>query len=207
MHLPVNAQVYGRDGHLGHALKLIMNPVRKRVTHLVVKGEGLGGQERLVPIGAVTGTEAHRIILDCDKVQFKTYEPFTETKFIEVDMTTYLNYEGWSSAGWPYVTPVSSRYPVEVELVPPGELEVHRGMPVEASDGHVGRVDEFVVEPETGKIGHLVMRQGHVFGEKDVFVPVSAIRTTDEHVRLKLSKHEVAALEHVPVRRLWKEQP
>jgi sporulation protein YlmC with PRC-barrel domain len=205
VYLPPKAQVYGHDGHLGHALKLIIDPVRKRVTHLVVKGAGLGGQERLVPTEDVVATQSNRITLNCDKEGFKRYDPFMETRFIELDMPSYLEYEGWSPVGWPYVSPVSHDYFMEVELIPEGELTVQRGMRVDASDGQVGRVDEFVVEPSSGRIGHLVMRQGHVFGQKDVFIPVNAIKKTeDERVVLNLNKHEVDLLRHIPVRRLWK---
>jgi len=43
---------------------------------------------------------------------------------------------------------------------------VRRGTRVEATDGHVGHVDEFVVNPENGHITHSVMREGHLWGKK-----------------------------------------
>ena len=207
MHLPPNAHVYGSDAPIGRATQLIIHPLRKRVTHLVVKAEGLGGQERLVPIEDVKDTHKDRIDLKTPKDHFKRYPPFTETHFIDVDVPTYVDYGDWDGMGWPYASAMTHTYADEVDLVPEGELALRRGMRVDATDGHVGRIDEFVVEPESGHIGHLVMRQGHVFGEKDVFVPVSDIKKLeDDGVLLTLNKHEVEGLVHIPVRRLWEDE-
>jgi hypothetical protein len=66
----------------------------------------------------------------------------------------------------------------------------------------VGRVDEFLVNPENEHITHLVMREGHLWGQKDVTVPVSAIDHFDEDtVYLKLNKQEIEALPTIAVRR------
>jgi sporulation protein YlmC with PRC-barrel domain len=89
---------------------------------------------------------------------------------------------------------------VETPQIPPGELAVRRGTPVEATDGHVGQVDEFMVNPTTGNITHLIMREGHLWGQKDVSIPVSEIReTNDDGVMLKLNKREVEALPVIPI--------
>ena len=51
---------------------------------------------------------------------------------------------------------------VEHEQIPLGELAVSGGAHVEATDGRMGRVDEFLVNQENGYITHLVMREGHL---------------------------------------------
>jgi hypothetical protein len=33
----------------------------------------------------------------------------------------------------------------------------------------------FVVDPKTGHITHLVLREGHLWGQRDVAIPVNAI--------------------------------
>ena len=92
--------------------------------------------------------------------------------------------------------------PVAHERVPPGELAVRRGNHVRATDGDVGLVDEFLVDRETEHITHLVLREGHLWGQKDVLIPVSEIAHVDEdRVHLTLSKQEVASLPTIPVRR------
>jgi hypothetical protein len=63
-------------------------------------------------------------------------------------------------------------------------------------------VDEFLVDRETEHITHLVLREGHLWGQKDVLIPVSEIAHVDEErVYLTLSKAEVADLPTAPLRR------
>jgi sporulation protein YlmC with PRC-barrel domain len=83
---------------------------------------------------------------------------------------------------------------------PAGELAIRRGARVEAVDGHAGRVDEFLINPENDHITHLVMREGHLWGQKDVTIPMSQIdRFADNTVYLKLNKQEIEELLTIPV--------
>jgi sporulation protein YlmC with PRC-barrel domain len=104
---------------------------------------------------------------------------------------------------WPYHIPeLDTTIPVTHQRIPHGELAVHRGARVEATDGHVGRVDEFLVDPVDTHITHLVLREGHLWGQKDVTIPVSHIdRIEEDTVYLKLDKHNVGALPAIPIRR------
>ena len=95
---------------------------------------------------------------------------------------------------------------VPSEAIAPDELAVHRGARVKASDGDVGQVDEFLVEPKSGCITHLVLREGHLWGQKDVTIPVSEIDRQHEEegvVYLKLDKQAIEALPGVPVQHWW----
>jgi len=65
--------------------------------------------------------------------------------------------------------------PVQDWQIPLGELAVRRGTRIEATDGYVGKVDEFVINPENDHITHLVMREGLLWGKKDVIIPLSAM--------------------------------
>ena len=79
-----------------------------------------------------------------------------------------------------------------------------RGTRVEAIDGYVGHVDEFVVNPKSGHITHLVMREGHLWGKKDVIIPLSLIADTrKDTVFLKLDKLQIEVLPAFPVHRHW----
>jgi sporulation protein YlmC with PRC-barrel domain len=90
----------------------------------------------------------------------------------------------------------------EVERIPPGELAVRQGMKVDAIDGHIGHAADLVVEPESGHISHFVLEKGHLWGKKEVTVPVSAVNLADaDTVHLKLDKEAVGQLPTVPVRR------
>jgi hypothetical protein len=107
-----------------------------------------------------------------------------------------------------YMTFVSSemtvQVPVEHQQIPPGELAVQRGTRVEATDGFVGKVNEFVVNPENGHITHMLMQEGHLWGQKDVIIPLSAMGEPHEDtVFLKIDKHQIESLPTFPVHRRW----
>jgi sporulation protein YlmC with PRC-barrel domain len=157
--------------------------------------------ERLVPMELVTESAPHLIHLRCTTKDLAELDSFTETKFIQSE-DPYHIYDMEDYRMWPYVLPEDEMMPIEYERVPHGELAIHRGAHVRAKDGHVGRVDEFLVNVADGHITHLVLREGHLWGQKDVTIPVSAIeRIEEDAVHLKLDKATVGALPGIPVRR------
>lgn len=92
--------------------------------------------------------------------------------------------------------------PLKHERIPSGELAVRRGARVKATDGQVGRVDEFLAEPATRHIAHLVLREGHLWSQKDAMIPISEIdRVGEDAVYLKLDKRAIESLSAIPVRR------
>jgi hypothetical protein len=48
------------------------------------------------------------------------------------------------------------------------------------------------------------MREGHLWGEKDVIIPISAMgNTRDDTVLLKLDKNQIESLPTFPLHRRW----
>ena len=211
MEIPLQAQVECTDGVCGRSVYVLINPVVEKVTHLVVR-EDSSNTEYIVPVDVVSETIADIIQLRCSKAELKKMEPFIKTTFVEEQVPPmYPDYGGEYGYGmgtyyyWPYASYERTvQVPVEHQQIPPGELAVRRGTRVEATDGYVGRVDEFVVNPENSHITHLVMREGHLWGQKDVIIPLSAMGDTREDtVLLKLDKHQIESLPTFPVRRRW----
>ena len=91
---------------------------------------------------------------------------------------------------------------VRFHRLPKGTVELRRQSPVTSSDGHhVGHVTGFVID-DLGQIVHLVVEHGHLWGKREITVPISAVdRITNDEVTLKLSKDQVGELRSVPVRR------
>jgi sporulation protein YlmC with PRC-barrel domain len=204
MDIPVNAEVKCADGPAGHSTCVILNPITRRVTHVVVKPKGFLHIERLVPVEYVTASTPHEIQLRCTLQELAEMEAFIDVEFISADYP-YMAYEAEEYMVWPYVHAGEDVVsPIETERIPPGELAVHRGAHVEAKDGHVGKVDEFLVDLSDGHITHLVLREGHLWGQKDVTIPVSEIeRIEEDTVYLKLDKHSVERLPAIPVKRWY----
>jgi sporulation protein YlmC with PRC-barrel domain len=199
MDIPVNVEVHCTDGPYGRSTYIILNPTTRRVTHLVVQEKRFPHAEYLVPIDDVVEATPHLIRLRCTGHELKEFEPFIETEFVS---SNFAEYAGDPYMTWPYVIPEAETLPVEHARIPPGELAIRRGAQVEATDGHVGRVDEFLVEPKNGDITHLVLREGHLWGQKDVTISVSQIdRIEEDTVYLKLDKHSIEMLPTIRVRR------
>ena len=166
--------------------------------------------EYIVPVEVVSATIVDTIQLACSKAEVEKMNPFIQTEFIQEKVLDYAGYRGGmhgtGSYYMPYVTSdeISVLVSAEHQQIPPGELAVHRGTRVEAKDGYVGKVDEFIVNPKNGCITYLVMREGHAWGKKDVIIPLSAMdKTLDGTMFLKLNKHEIESLPIFPVHRRW----
>ena len=202
MDIPVKAEVTCVDGVCGQSTYVIMNPITRQVTHLVVKEDRMPHTERLVPVDLVANTTHDLIQLRCTTDEVASLDPFTETEYV-VERIPDVEYLEETYLVWPYHIPeIRTSIPITHQRIPHGELAVRRGARVEATDGHVGRVDEFLVDPVDTHITHLVLREGHLWGQKDVTIPVSHIdRIEEDTVYLKLDKHSIEALPAIPIRR------
>lgn len=207
MQIPSKAQVICTDGHGGHSEYILMNPVLEQITHLVVRTDASPHTEYIVPIEIVSATTADTITLGCSKAALKKMDPFIEKRFIEEKIPQQVT-PGVYSIGnyyyWPIVTGSKTvRVPVEDRQIPLDEIAVERGTRVMATDGPVGQVDEFLMNAD-GHITHLVLREGHLWGQKDVTIPISAMgKTSEEMVHLSLTKKQIEALPTVPIHRRW----
>jgi len=206
--IPIDARVECTDGPCGHSTDLIVNPVQRRITHFVVKDETLpGSSDRLVPVEHVTDTSSSLIRLGCTRAEVAEMQPFTTTHYVQHPMPTYIDapIEGYRAGViWedPVVTYDAGYASLPEQHIPAGERAVYRGMAVNTSNHKVGQVDELVVDPDGEKITHLMMRTGHLWGKKDVTIPVSAIESVGEDtVWLKIDREAIGALPSVSVKR------
>ncbi|MGD8406166.1 MAG: hypothetical protein PVJ21_21090 [Anaerolineales bacterium] len=204
MKFPLDVDVHCADGLCGRSTHIILNPVTEQVSHIVVKEDQPPGVERLVSVKLIASTAAEVILLSCTKEIFAKLEPFNQPDFIYTDVPQHATDPSLTLL-WPFVVPVKRIVDDKVRRIPPGELAVRRGARVRATDGWVGRVDEFVVGPVSGNITHLVLREGHPWKEKDITIPVDQIDHIKENtVYLKIDKNTIASMPSVAVKRRWK---
>jgi hypothetical protein len=69
-----------------------------------------------------------------------------------------------------------------------------------ATDGDIGRVRGLVVNPEGDHVTHVLLDEGHLWGRKQIAIPISAVQSVEHGVRLDLSKDEVRDLSPIDVR-------
>ncbi|MGD8622609.1 MAG: PRC-barrel domain-containing protein [Anaerolineales bacterium] len=198
--LPVGAKVYAGEKPCGRSISLVLNPVTDEVTDVAIELNGFGDHEVLVPLEHVVRSSENGIWFDLSKDEISALPEFLRTEFIQAEIPK--EYAGGALVLWPYLVSESKNIPVEVEMVPVDELAVHVGAEVISLDGKVGTVDEFLVDPQNDHISHLVMHEGHLWGKKDVFIPVSDISRMDEHsVKVDLDKQQIEALPELPAHR------
>jgi sporulation protein YlmC with PRC-barrel domain len=203
MEFSLDAEVHCTDGRCGRSTHVILNPMTEQITHIVVKERQPSRVERLVPVMLVGRTAAEVILLDCTREEFARMEPFNQTEFVYGDLPHHASDPSLTML-WPYAVPAKRIVDEKIRPIPPGELAVRRGTRVEATDGRVGRVDEFLVDPDSGGITHLCLRETRLRGDKVVCIPVSEIDEIKEKVvHLKMDKNTVASLPSVPLKRWW----
>lgn len=203
MDIPIDADVLCADGPGGRSTSIILNPLSMEVTHVVVRSNK---EEFMVPLNLVQEGSASQILLSCTQQELSRQERFVKMQFLgaeELDVENDLRRMATESDAnyWPYRSIDDNYIEIygQVEQIPHHELAIHRGSLVEASDGHIGRVDEFIVDIKNHHITHLVLRRGHLWGKKDVTIPVSEIDQIDEDVvYLKLDKQSVKSLPAIP---------
>jgi sporulation protein YlmC with PRC-barrel domain len=184
----IGADVSCTDGACGEVRRLIVNPVADTVTHLVVEPKHRGGQDRLVPVDLVD-TSAGEIRLRCTTAEFERLDPAEETRQLPEDLpATPLvgGYDPGFNAGRPHY--------VTEDSIPVGEEEVRPGDHVYATDGHIGQVQGFVIDSASHHVTQVLLREGHLWGRKEVAIPISAVTGIDDGVRLSLTKQQVEDL-------------
>jgi len=212
MNIPMNVDVYCNDGLCGHSSEVIVTSTTKQVTHLVVKEKHAPHTEYMVPITQIMDSTPDMIKLNCTSAGLAAMEPFIHINTIYTDAkgmgysTDDVGMIGSLGLGGYATFPqhnAGERFTVTVktEAVPSGEVALKQGVHIHASDGQIGRLDGFLAVAGNGQITHLLLREGHLWGQTDVTIPVAQInRVTGEGIYLKLDKASIGALVATPVR-------
>lgn len=202
MDIPLDVEVHCGDGLAGHSTCIILNPLTRMITHFVLRRKGMLGEEALVPVEMIKESTPELILLNCSLNELVDLKPFFKGHFLgyeedsEQPISAYANVRVMAWPYYGYGDPLGAY--VTEEQIPPNECPIHRGSQVEATDGWVGKVSEFLVKPENSYITHLVLRENHFWGNQSVTIPVAQIaRIEKDLVRLKLNQEEVKGLPHL----------
>lgn len=225
----IGAEVAGTDGVCGVLTRVVIDPLAKAVTHLVVEARHGDAGERLVPVDLVAGTDAG-IQLRCRRDEFAKLESAREEEYLPgaAEDYGYATGQSWVMPYFPLlagsgmgmgmgmglgmpgtalgagmglppemagVPGSASGYARTEEKVPLGDVEVHRGDAVLATDGPIGRVEGLVVDPTDHHVTHILLQEGHLWGKKQVAIGIKSVISIQDGVRLSLSKADV---EHLP---------
>jgi sporulation protein YlmC with PRC-barrel domain len=199
--IPMNANVLCSGVVCGRITHIVLDPITDKVTDVVVKDHEIPPVERLIPVELIAESSSDEVRLSIPKEKVNSYPPFIYDDFIKIQTPVEFS-EMPTNMMWPYVLPQEKVIIIESESIPSDELAIRRNAHVEATDGRVGKVDEFMIDPDTGYITHLVLREGHLWGQKDISIPVSAIKDIGkETVQLTLDKKSIEKLPVIPIHR------
>jgi hypothetical protein len=192
----IGATVTCSDGPGGELSRIVIDPIRRSVTHLIVEPHHRHALARLVPVD-LAESRKHHLQLRCTRAQLHDLQYAQETEFLPVD-PWMAAYPGDDVLVWPYYAPAETV--VMHERLPLGEVEIRRGEHIHASDGVIGRVHGLVADPADQHLTHVLVEEGHLWAAKDVAIPVGALDRVDaEGVHVALTKHAIAELPAIDV--------
>ncbi len=62
---PINAKVLYQGQECGKTTCVFVNPIRKEITHIVVREKGFIGIERLIPVEEIQESQEDQVTLRC----------------------------------------------------------------------------------------------------------------------------------------------
>jgi sporulation protein YlmC with PRC-barrel domain len=206
MKLELGCAVRCTDGPVGELADVVVDPLARRVTHLVVRPHDHAGGARLVPIGQA-GDAGDAVVLDCTIAEFEALEPVRESAYLRVGefpvadpdwdigaqdilaLPLYREADGYASVVEP-----DPHVMISYDRIPKNTVEIRRASTVTSSDGHrVGHVDGFLISA-AGE-ADIVLERGHLWGKREIVIPADSIASVeDDAIALTITKDEVGAL-------------
>jgi len=184
----IGAKASCSDGSCGEVSRLVIDPAAGTVTHLVITPGHHREAGRLVPVDLVDVTGG-QISVRCTRAEFDRLEHAAERKLV-----TGMQGVGGGLVGTGFDPGSGQPRMVIEDVVPVGESDVGPGEAVHAVDGEIGRVQGFLVDPSDRRATHLLLREGHFWGHKEVAIPISAVTGYDGGIRLNITKKQVEEL-------------
>jgi PRC-barrel domain len=76
---------------------------------------------------------------------------------------------------------------------------VRRSERAQATDGEIGQVEGLVIDPGNHHVAHVLLQEGHLWGRKQVAIPIGAVTRGDGGIRLNITKRQVQELPPVSI--------
>jgi sporulation protein YlmC with PRC-barrel domain len=211
----IGAKASCTDGECGTVIRVVINPVAEAVTDLVVEPTHRSGLGRLVPLKLIEPDpdgQPGDLRIACTLAEFARLGSAEDTQFVP-GTSAFAEYGPDQVVAWPYyglggglgfgIDPGAGPgdQTVTTDAIPAGEVAIRRGDPVHATDGTIGKVQGLVIEPASHHVTHVLLQEGHLWGRKDVAIPIGAVARTDDGIRLSITKDEVKDLPAVDLDR------
>jgi sporulation protein YlmC with PRC-barrel domain len=207
MRLDLGCSVRCADAAYGELADVIVDPLSRRVTHVVVASHGHRERARLVPIDRVSAAD-DGLVLRGTVADIDALEALDESAYLRAgehiaedpdwDIGTedvlalpiYGAAEGMGTAIDPDLHVL-----VNYHRIPKHEVEIRRSSAVFSTDGHhLGHVEGFLIEG--GETADIVLERGHLWGRREIVIPAAAVeRVRNDSITLSLTKEQVGQLD------------
>jgi sporulation protein YlmC with PRC-barrel domain len=202
--ITIGARASCTDGPCGQVAQVVIDPIARKVTDLIVEPPHRSGLGRLVPLDLVASVEDDDVHLRCSLAQFEQLAFAEETHFVPGSNGGYGGYAMGEAVAWPFYTrgsfgategDITDAYDVVVDDdLPAGDVTVRRGDPVQATDGAIGSVQGLVVDEASHRVTHVLLQEGHLWGRKEVAIPIGAVTSVEAGIEVNLSRQQVEDL-------------
>jgi sporulation protein YlmC with PRC-barrel domain len=198
----IGAEARCSDGVCGDVTQVVVDPVARAVTHLVVEPKHRQGLGRLVPLNLVDDASSGEVRLSCTIEEFEKLDHAEETQFLP-GSGGHADYAAGQALSQPYfgLSGVIGGVPqaVTYDTLPLDEVAVRRGEQVDATDGKIGMVQGLVIDPRNHRVTHVLLQEGHLWGRKQVAIPIGAVSKVDSGIALNITKQQVEDLPAVEI--------
>lgn len=200
-----NAKVISAAGQeIGRISRVVINPLGREVTHLVIEEQGVPAREKLVSLDLIARSSEEQAVL-IDEVSSEELPPYQETHYVPLtkkeaeranipDIHARPVYfypplgEAWQGEPYPPDFPEQPYVAKTERNLPEERVPLQKGSRVVSLEGeHLGEVEQLFTDPETGQVTHVLISEGAFLNEQKL-VPAPWVGTIGEdQVELKVS--------------------
>jgi sporulation protein YlmC with PRC-barrel domain len=191
--LTLGAPTFCSDGACGEVTRVVLDPLARVVSHVVVEPKHRQGLGRLVSLALLDYSSAG-IVLNCTSAEFDSLAHAEETQLLPGTggRAAYV-------AGRPLSQPYHGLVdvigevpqPVTYDTIPQGEVELRGDELVRATNGEFGKVRGLVIDRSSGDVISLVVHEHHSWIHEAVVVPIEDVTAIAGEIRLDIAKRDV----------------
>lgn len=196
MQLKEGTGVFTAQGEeIGKINRIVLNPVSKEVTHIVVQKGLLFPEDKVVPVEWIESADADRVTLSLNSADVQNLPPFEEVYYVSLDEAerrrlanlphgytpAYYWYPPYGLPAYPFTAVIPPNVAMETERnIPSNTVPLKEGADVISAEGeHVGDVERVFTDPDSNMATHFLISQGLLLKERKL-VPANWISSIEE---------------------------
>ena len=214
------AEVYtSGEEKVGNLDRVVIDPVKREVTHIVVRKGFLFGEDKVVPIECVTSADEERIVLRDVDEDLEDLPGFEETYYIRADQaedagigrsdetkrrttapfaSSWYWYPPTGSTWWGVMPYAYARPPYVVRTVrniPQDEVALEDDAEVMTLDEKkAGHVERLFTDPTDDRVTHILIAEGFLFKEHKLVPTTWISHAKEDRIWLAVTERQLEAL-------------